>query len=233
MHLKSYLSAIAFVVTLLTSQVGTAAFAQKGVALNSTPEQGTLVLNTGDTSTISEEQAVKRELSASDAAIERLVNEDAREEVPVSLQELLAAPKNFRQRALRQALKQIGYREQPLGSNCNKFSRYFGKGCQPWCADFVSWSFDSTGNRNRRVDWGNPSAVVSILQWAKRKHHIVKNPQPGDIFLINRNGASHTGLVRSVGRGTFTTVEGNASNRVRSVKRTLSKYMFVRVSRPQ
>lgn len=232
MSLKSYLFAV-FGVTLLASPVVPPALAQKGVTPNSTLERVTLAANPGNTPTISEEQAVAKELSASDAAIEQLVNQDAIEEVPVSQQDLLAAPKNFRQRALQQALKQIGYKEQPLGSNCNKFSRYFGKGCQPWCADFVSWAFDSTGNHNKRVDWGNPSAVVSILQWAKRTNHLVKNPQPGDIFLINRNGVSHTGLVRSVGRGTFTTVEGNASNRVRSVKRPLGKYIFVRVPRPQ
>lgn len=228
MSFKSHLSAVVGIALLASP-----AFAQVGVTPNSTPEQVTLAANPGNTPTTSEEQAAAKELSASDAAIERLVNEDIIEEVPVSQQEFLAATKNFRQRALQQALKQVGYKEQPNGSNCNKFSRYFGKGCQPWCADFVSWAFDSTGNHNARVDWGNPSAVASILAWAKRTHHLVKTPQPGDIFLINRNGVSHTGLVRSVGRGTFTTVEGNASNKVRSVKRSLGKYIFVRVPHHQ
>lgn len=232
MSFKSHLSAVVGI-ALLASPVVPPAFAQVGVTPNSTPEQVTLAANPGNTPTTSNSQAAANELSASEAKIQQLVNEDIIEEVPVSQQEFLAAPKNFRQLALQQALKQVGYKEQPLGSNCNKFSRYFGKGCQPWCADFVSWAFDSTGNRNKRVDWGNPSAVVSILQWAKRTHHVVKTPKPGDIFLINRNGVSHTGLVRSVGRGTFTTVEGNASNRVRSVKRSLGKYIFVRVPHHQ
>ncbi len=230
MHPKSHLPAIFVGITLLASQVVAPTLAQKGVAPNSTPKQGTSVLNIDTTPTISEEQATKKELSASEAKIQQFVNEDIIEEVPVSQQEFLAVTKNFRQRAVQQALGQVGYKEHPLGSNCNKFSRYLGKGCQPWCADFVSWAFDSTGNHNKRVDWGNPSAVASILQWAKSKKHLVTTPQPGDIFLEIGNGVSHTGLVRSVGRGTFTTVEGNSSNKVRSVKRTLSKrYRFVRV----
>ena len=191
-----------------------------------------MCIRDSNTPTASTKQAAKSELSASDAAIEKLVNEDIIEEVPLSQpqQELRSAPKNPGQRALKQALKQNGYKEQPFGSNCNKFSRYWGKGCQPWCADLVSWSFDSTGNRDKRVAWGNPSAVASILKWAKRTNNVVKTPKPGDIFLIRKNGVSHTGLIRSVGRRTFVTVEGNASNRVRSVKRTLRKgYVFVRV----
>ena len=197
----------------------------------STPTQQDAT-SSDDTPTVSDETA--SELSANEAAIEQLVNEDIIEEVPLSEVELKAAPRNFREQALKQAISQIGYKEEP--SNCNKFSRYFGKGCHSWCADFVSWAFDSTGNRNKRVDWGNPSLVASILHWAQTKPdqaRLVKTPQPGDIFLIKTNTASHTGLVRSVSGGTFTTVEGNASNKVRSVKRSLNKYVFVRVLRSQ
>ena len=185
-----------------------------------------------DTPTVSDETA--SELSASEAAIEQLVNEDIIEEVPLSQVQFKSAPRNFREHALKQAISQVGYKEE--SSNCNKFSRYFNKGCHSWCADFVSWAFDSTGNRNKRVDWGNPSLVASILHWAKTKPdqaRLVRTPQPGDIFLIKTKTASHTGLVRSVSGTTFTTVEGNASNKVRSVKRSLNKYVFVRVLRSQ
>jgi hypothetical protein len=252
MNLKSRISATVVGLTLLAGQVVAPALAQEKITPSSTPEQVTPDStpeqvtpdstpgqvtpdsNADSTSTISEEQAAQSELSASEAEIEKLVNEDIIEEVPPSQVEVQSAPRNFRERALKAALEEIGYKEQPLGSNCNKFSRYFGKKCQRWCANFVSWAFDSTGNRNKKVDWGNPSAVQAIRDWAKKGNHFVTTPQPGDIFLIIGNGVSHTGLVRSVSGKTFTTVEGNASNKVRSVKRSLSsRYLFVRVDRPQ
>ncbi|NJR55491.1 MAG: CHAP domain-containing protein [Acaryochloris sp. CRU_2_0] len=126
-------------------------------------------------------------------------------------------------------LSQVGYREKPV--NCNKFSRYFGYGCQYWCADFVSWNFDSTGNKNKKVPWGYPSAVSSILSWAKKNGHLVKSPKPGDIFIMKARGASHTGLVRKVKGNLFYTVEGNTSNQVMKLRRNLKAYpyLFVRV----
>ena len=229
MRFKYYLLATVTGLTFLGGQV-VPVFAQEGDTSNSTPKQVTLAPHVDNTPTVSRERAATSKLSATDALFERVVNEGIIEEVRLSPQELLFTPKDFRQRALKQGLSQVRYKEQPFGSNCNKFSRYFGKGCQAWCADFVSWAFDSTGNRDKRVAWRNPSAVASILQWAKRTKNVVKTPKPGDIFLIRKNGVSHTGLIRSVGRRTFTTIEGNASNRVRSVKRSLSKgYVFVRV----
>ncbi len=204
---------------------------EQGEGISTPTQEG--ATSSDDTSTISDETA-KTELSASEAAIEQLVNEDIIEEVPLRQLQFKSAPRNFREHALKQAISQVGYKEE--SSNCNKFSRYFNKDCHSWCADFVSWAFDSTGNRNKRVDWGNPSLVASILHWGKTKPNqarLVKIPQPGDIFLIKTKTASHTGLVRSVSGTTFTTVEGNASNKVRSVKRSLNKYVFVRVLRSQ
>jgi hypothetical protein len=195
-----------------------------------------------DTLTPEEEAEIKQELSASDEQVEQLINEDAEEVtpnqetpvapdpgVPSKLQ--VAAPQNNQKRALAAARGQIGYKE--TGRDCNKFSRYFGRGCQYWCADFVSWAFDSTGDRNKKLPWRNPSAVASILQWAQKNNKLVKTPQPGDIFIMKGRGASHTGLVQQVAKDgkTFLTVEGNASEKVRTVRRSFNKYpyRFVRV----
>ena len=189
-------------------------------------------------SVLNEEEEIQRELSASEAEIQKLVNEDFIEAAPLSQSEgeieqtsLAAAPKSQRLRALAQAKTQIGYKDTPAGSNCNNFSRYFDRGCQPWCADFVSWAFDWQGNKDKKVRWNNPSTVASILAWAKKNNHLVTSPQPGDIFLIKTRSASHTGFVRTVNAetGKFTTVEGNTStDNVSSGQRTISRYQFVR-----
>lgn len=175
----------------------------------------------------------QQSISTSEAALQQLVNQDFKA-TPVT-QGLPSGcptnPKNSREKALKQACGQVGYKEEPPGSNCNKFSKYFNKGCQAWCADFVSWAFDSTGNKDKKLPWSNVSAVASIQDWAKKNNKVVKTPKPGDIFLINNGKESHTGLVLKVSGGTFTTVEGNAGSpsvSVTSGQRTVSKYVFVR-----
>jgi CHAP domain len=113
------------------------------------------------------------------------------------------------ERAVVLALTQQGMRETPCGSNRNPYSAYFGFGPQEWCADFLGWSFDRTGNRDKRVPWGHPSAVRNITAWARARGLIVPKPRRGDIFIY-RNGA-HTGLVTGVTATVFKTIEGNTS----------------------
>jgi hypothetical protein len=100
-------------------------------------------------------------------------------------------------------------REHPRGSNDNKYSRYFGYGPQFWCADFVSWAFDKTGNGDHKAPWGYPSAVESITRWGDEHRRLHSNPRAGDIFT--RKDGEHTGLVLSVDGSMFTTIEGNTT----------------------
>jgi hypothetical protein len=117
------------------------------------------------------------------------------------------------QRALALALVQRGPKEKihrdPVGSNCNPFSTYFGFGCQFWCADFVSYCIDRTGNRDKKVPWGYPSAVRNITAWGQKHGKIHPMPRKGDIFTY-KNG-DHTGLVLSAHGSSFMTVEGNTT----------------------
>jgi CHAP domain len=113
------------------------------------------------------------------------------------------------ERAVVLALTQQGMRENPCGSNRNPYSTYFGFGPQEWCADFLGWSFDQTGNRDRKVPWGHPSVVRNITAWARGRGLIVPTPRRGDIFTY-RNGA-HAGLVTGVTGTKFKTIEGNTS----------------------
>jgi hypothetical protein len=112
-------------------------------------------------------------------------------------------------RMLSLALTQRGMKETPRGSNNNPYSRYFGYGPQQWCADFVAWCVDQTGNRNRQVLWGYPSAVKNITAWAHTNGLVVSQPHRGAIFTY-KDGA-HTGIVAEVRESRFLTVEGNTA----------------------
>ena|SRR6266545_2199410 len=119
-----------------------------------------------------------------------------------------AAPiSRHQRRALRLALTQKGIRETPPGSNIQIYSKHFGFGAQFWCADFVAWSLDKTGNQDRKVPWGYPSRVENITAWGKRNGKIHSRPQKGDIFT--RKDGVHTGWVVSSQGTSFTTMEGN------------------------
>jgi hypothetical protein len=107
-------------------------------------------------------------------------------------------------------LTQKGIKETPPGSNVNKFSAHFGFGAQEWCADFVAWALDRTGNQDMEVPWGYPSAVVNILEWGQRNELVRHNPRKGDIFV--KKPHSHTGLVIRADGDSFMTIEGNTTD---------------------
>jgi hypothetical protein len=95
----------------------------------------------------------------------------------------------------------------------DKYERYFGYGHVNWCALFVSWAVDLTGNRDHRLPWGNPAWVPSIHAWAQHNGRLVTTPRHGDIFGL---GGQHTGLVAGAtpnGSAIFT-IEGNITNAV-------------------
>ncbi len=112
-------------------------------------------------------------------------------------------------RALKLAVSQKGMRENPQGSNCNAYSSYFGFGCQFWCADFVAYCLDKTGDQDKKVPWGYPSAVRNITAWGQKNGKIHSQPQKGDIFT--RKDGMHTGYVLSSQGSSFMTIEGNTS----------------------
>lgn len=133
------------------------------------------------------------------------------EEIPdfSDLLDGLAAASNHGVRAARAATAHKGRHETPCGSNKNPYSTYFGYGAQAWCADFVSWAFDATGDRNRRVPWGYPSSVANLRSWGSRSGYLLDAPRVGAVFAYSNN--QHVGLVTRVSKNTFETVEGNTS----------------------
>src|SRR5207247_270691 len=49
------------------------------------------------------------------------------------------------QQVLDVARGQIGYREEPPGSNVTKYGAWFGVNPAPWCSMFVSWVMNTAG----------------------------------------------------------------------------------------
>jgi peptidoglycan hydrolase-like protein with peptidoglycan-binding domain len=122
----------------------------------------------------------------------------------------------FAQKLLKLARTQLGNGESPPGSNHQKYSQYFGRGNEPWCADFVSWCYSKSGKKL------NIPYTPTLLQYMKNNGTYTRNnPKPGDIIIFDWHPGSgvpaeHTGLVEKVfkknGQLYVTTIEGNNGN---------------------
>ena len=119
----------------------------------------------------------------------------------------------LRQRILQVAQGELGTLETGTNSGpCLKYPRFFGRGSEAWCADFVSYCLTNAGKPFN--DPYCPSIVNKMKasgQWKGRS-----DPQPGDIVLFDWNGdgtSDHVGIVKSVnGDGSIQTIEGNTEN---------------------
>lgn len=117
--------------------------------------------------------------------------------------------------ALANATSQIGVREATGHNDGAQIAKYRNglDNNAAWCASFVSWCYK--GN-----DVFGYQAGVSGIQMAAKSKGLYSEkgsyiPKPGDV-MIQKNGASHTGIVESVDSdGTIHTIEGNTSNAVR------------------
>src|SRR3954447_5045457 len=114
-------------------------------------------------------------------------------------------------RALAEALRHVGVRETPPGSNHTMFGRWFGADGVPWCAIFASYCFDigagvvlcrgwhGAGVRPRGVAY-----VPTLAAWLKATGRSVEEPQPGDLVIFDSDGGlpDHVGIViRGAGDG--------------------------------
>ena len=127
-------------------------------------------------------------------------------------------------RALAEAIRHIGVRESPAGSNRTKFGAWFGVDGVPWCNIFVSYCFkvgaDYTicAGYNGAGTHPNGCAYVPATEaWLRSAGFWVGRgaPEPGDIVIFNWDHAGvpeHIGIVeKDLGGGRFQTVEGNTA----------------------
>lgn len=124
-------------------------------------------------------------------------------------------PGDFVQRLLNEARQHVNVSDEGPGRNENKFSKFFNRPAEPWCADFVSYCATKAGKPL------NQASVDKLLKQFKTegKFHI-GNPMPGDIIIFDAvrgdaDPSNHTGIVESVTEAHVETIEGNSGDGVR------------------
>lgn len=110
------------------------------------------------------------------------------------------------------AAGEIGYTEQPRGSNRTKFGAWYGLDGQPWCAMFISWCADKAGVATIVPKFAYTPAGA---EWFQTRGSWSSLPQRGDLAFYDLGGLgriSHVGLVESIpAAGGWYSIEGNTS----------------------
>lgn len=126
-------------------------------------------------------------------------------------------------KALAEAIKHIGVKESPAGSNRTQFGRWFGVDGVPWCNIFVSYCFHEgagyticAGYKGAGVYAKGCTYVPTTEAWLRATGLWIGRgaPQAGDIAIFNWDGGvpDHIGIVeKNLGGGQFQTVEGNTA----------------------
>jgi hypothetical protein len=123
-------------------------------------------------------------------------------------------------RALAEALRHVGVRESPPGSNRTMFGRWFGADGVPWCAIFASYCFDvgagvvlCRGWRGAGTAPRGVAYVPTLAAWLRATGRSVDEPRPGDLAIFDWDGGlpDHVGLVVHANRSGLVTVEGNTA----------------------
>jgi hypothetical protein len=123
-------------------------------------------------------------------------------------------------RALAEALRHVGVRESPPGSNRTMFGRWFGVDGVPWCAIFASYCYDvgagvvlCRGWHGAGVAPRGVAYVPTLGAWLKATGRVVETPQPGDLAIFDWDGGlpDHVGLVIRRRGDELDTVEGNTA----------------------
>lgn len=127
------------------------------------------------------------------------------------------ADSQFAKKVIAEARKHLGFHER--GENGNPFSKFFHRGPEAWCADFVSYCYTKAGKKL------NQSYTPTLLSMLHKNHTYTRShPKAGDIIMFDWHPGSgptamHTGIVEKVfmrnGRKYVQTIEGNSSDSVR------------------
>lgn len=126
------------------------------------------------------------------------------------------------QAVIEAARADLGYTENPPGSNKVKYWEAYNKEYQgsPWCVAALWYWFDQAGERMAFFGGGKTASCSILLRWYKEQGLTVpvSEVRAGDIVLLNFHGKSepeHCGLVATVGKRNgdtcVWTIEGNTS----------------------
>ena len=157
----------------------------------------------------------------------------------------------IRELALAGAIRWIGTKESPAGSNHTKFGAWYGVDYQPWCAIFCTYCYEIEAGGSPSFTRGSEYAYVPyIVRDARNGRNglsVTNEPIPGDLVCFDWGGDAtfdHVGMFESWvsgARNDFNTVEGNTgigndSNGGQVMRRVRDKRgkdtVFVRVREP-
>jgi putative peptidoglycan binding protein/CHAP domain-containing protein len=168
------------------------------------------------------ERAVRAFQAAASVAVDGVVGPETGEALRDAEQ---AAPEEAGagQRALAEARRWLGTREDPPGSNRTPFGVWFGLDGVPWCNIFVSYCFAvgagttiAAGFRGAGCSRRGCAYVPTTEAWLRTAGLWLGRipPRPGDLAIYNWNGGppDHIGIVeRLAGGGAFVAIEGNTA----------------------
>lgn len=117
----------------------------------------------------------------------------------------------------------LGYTENPPGSNMTKYGEAYGMNGVPWCVEALWFWFNEAGERMAFFGGGKTASCSVLLRWYREQGMTVpvEDVRVGDIVILNFSGTKdtqHCGLVTIVDRVAATrkllqvqTIEGNTS----------------------
>ncbi len=133
--------------------------------------------------------------------------------------------------AISVARSQIGVKENGSSNNSSQINEYRNgvENGAPWCASFVSWCYGRGQNSQNNTTFGYSSSSQEIRAQAQQAGVYSKassgyKPQAGDLMILKySDGSGHVGIVESVNNdGTFYVIEGNTSNQVKRIRRSMN-----------
>ena len=130
-----------------------------------------------------------------------------------------------REKVIELARADLGYTEDPAGSNRTKYGEAYGTNGAAWCVQALWFWFREAGERMAFFGGGKTASCSTLLRWYKEQGLTVpvEDVQVGDIVLLNFHGGKdpeHCGLVRytwSTYKGSnmtldkIQTIEGNTT----------------------
>lgn len=144
----------------------------------------------------------------------------------------------------------LGYTENPAGSNMTKYGEAYGMNGVPWCVEALWFWFNEAGERMAFFGGGKTASCGTLLRWYKEQGLTVpvQQAKPGDIAIYNFSGTmepEHCGLITEVKmaintiasvksiEGNTTTSNGSESNGGCVAEKTRYTKNIVAVCRPQ
>ena len=140
------------------------------------------------------------------------------------------------------ARSQVGYHEG--ANNYTKYAdssditRLYGwtPQHQPWCCTYVNWTFMTAFGYDigSRLTYGGTAVCLNSAQLFKSAGAWRNTPEVGDqAFFLSGGGINHTGVVVEVNGSSFTTIEGNYSDKVSEVRHNIGSRDVAGFGRPK